>query len=153
MVALSRFGAITLLYCLAAAAMADEQRAISDYQIHCQGCHLPEAVGVPGRVPRMKDFLGYYLHSAAGRRFIVQVPGAATANLTDARLAELMNWLLLTYSKAQLPDDFQPYSVEEIARLRPELDPNPGATRQAVLRDIAVNLPLLASEMETNSDY
>jgi len=133
--------------------MADEQRVTSDYQIHCQGCHLPEAVGVPGHVPRMKDFLGYYLHSDAGRRFIIQVPGAATANLTDARLADLMNWLLLTYSKAQLPADFRPYSVEEIAHLRPKLDPNPEATRLVILQDIAINLPRLASEIEGNSDY
>ncbi len=151
--AVRRFGTIILLFCLTAGAMADERRVTSDYQIHCQGCHLPEAVGVPGHVPRMKDFLGYYLHSDAGRRFIIQVPGAATANLTDARLADLMNWLLLTYSKAQLPDEFEPYSVQEIARLRPHPDPDPRATRQVILHDIAMNLPLLASEIEGNSDY
>jgi len=64
-----------------------------------------------------------------------------------------MNWLLLTYSKAQLPADFRPYSVEEIAHLRPELDPNPEATRLVILQDIAINLPRLASEIEGNSDY
>ena len=139
--------------CIVAAAIADDQQATSDYLLHCQGCHLPQAVGVPGHVPRMNSFLGYYLHSEAGRQFVVQVPGAATANLTDARLANLMNWLLLTYSAAQLPDNFKPYSVDEIARLRPNLEPDPVATRVRILQSIAADLPKLASEMESNSDY
>jgi hypothetical protein len=29
-----------------------------------------------------------------------------------------MNWLLNTYSRAELPQDFQPYSAEEVALLR-----------------------------------
>lgn len=137
----------------ATVAIADDRQATSDYQIHCQGCHLPQAQGVPGYVPRLNNFLGYYLHSEAGRRFVIQVPGAATANLTDSRLANLMNWLLFTYSEAQLPDDFEPYSVEEIAHLRPDLEPDPEVTRMKILQSIAADLPILASEMESNSDY
>jgi hypothetical protein len=151
--AVSRLFAVAISCCIATVTIADDQQATSDYLIHCQGCHLPQAFGVPGHVPRMNNFLGYYLHSEAGRRFVVQVPGAATANLTDARLANLMNWLLLTYSEAQLPDNFKPYSVEEISRLRPNLEPDPMVTRVEILQSIAVDLPALASEMGSNSDY
>ena len=150
---MSRLFAVAISCCIATVAIADDQQATSDYLLHCQGCHLPQAVGVPGHVPRMNSFLGYYLHSEAGRQFVVQVPGAATANLTDARLANLMNWLLLTYSAAQLPDNFKPYSVDEIARLRPNLEPDPEVTRVRILQSIAVDLPALASEMGSNSDY
>ena len=150
---MSRLFAVAISCCIATVAIADDQQATSDYLLHCQGCHLPQAVGVPGHVPRMNNFLGYYLHSEAGRQFVVQVPGAATANLTDARLANLMNWLLLTYSAAQLPDNFKPYSVDEIARLRPNLEPDPEVTRVRILQSIAVDLPALASEMGSNSDY
>jgi len=151
--AVSRLFALFVSCCIVTVAIADDQLATSDYLIHCQGCHLPQAVGVPGHVPRMNNFLGYYLHSEAGRRFVIQVPGAATANLTDARLANLMNWLLLTYSEAQLPDNFKPYSVDEIARLRPNLEPDPETTRVAILQSIAADLPKLASEMESNGGY
>jgi hypothetical protein len=37
---------------------------------------------------------------------------------SDHDIAELMNWLLNTYSRAELPQDFQPYSAEEVALLR-----------------------------------
>ena len=106
-----------------------------------------------GKVPRMNNFLGYYLHSKDGRQFIVQVPGAATANLNDARLADLMNWLLLSYSKAELPDDFEPYTAAEVGKLRPKLDPNPEASRMKILESIASDLPALASELKKGNGY
>ena len=134
-------------------AIADAKQARVDYLIHCQGCHLPEAVGVPGYVPRINKFLGYFMHSKAGREFIVQVPGASTANLSDARLAELINWLLLTYSEEQLPADFEPYTAEEISWLRPNLQADPESARKAILSDIAKTVPTLAKELETLSDY
>ena len=153
---MARLGELAFAFVLTiatSAVPADETRARVDYMIHCQGCHLPEAAGVPGHVPRMKNFLGYFLHSQAGREFIVQVPGAATSNLSDARLAELVNWLLLTYSRKQLPEDFEPYKVDEITRLRPHLQADPESARQEILRGIAESLPVLAAELETMSGY
>lgn len=93
------------------------------------------------------------MHSKAGREFIVQVPGASTANLSDARLAELINWLLLTYSEEQLPADFEPYTAEEISWLRPNLQADPESARKTILSDIAKTVPTLAKELETLSDY
>lgn len=153
MAAVIRSLVISILACLPVCVSADDVQAKVDYLIHCQGCHLPEAVGVAGKVPRMKNFLGYYLHSEDGRRFIVQVPGAATANLDDARLADLMNWLLLRYSKAELPYDFEPYTAAEVGKLRPKLDPNPDETRTRILLDIAKDVPALAAEMESEKGY
>ena len=50
-----------------------------NYILNCQGCHLPDASGSPGVVPRMNDFIGNFLHVDGGREFIVQVPGSANA--------------------------------------------------------------------------
>ena len=115
--------------------------------IHCQGCHLPEAIGFAGKVPRMKDFVGYFLHSKEGREFVIRVPGVATASLPDDELTEMMNWLLLTYSAEQLPEPFVPFSVAEVAALRPDLEADPETTRMRILELIAQQLPSLASEM------
>lgn len=145
--------AAVLAVLLSSTAVADAGRAHTNYLLHCQGCHLPEAVGVPGNVPRMNGFLGFFLHSQEGREFIVQVPGAATANLDDKELAELMNWMLVTYSADQLPDEFEPYTADEIAALRPDLEPDPEATRQVILRDIAEDLPALAAKLESSGEY
>jgi hypothetical protein len=129
-------------------ANADDQRASVNYMIHCQGCHLPEAVGFAGHVPRMKDFVGYFLHSQEGREFIVRVPGAANSLLPDDQLTELLNWLLITYSTEQLPEPFVPFSVAEVAVLRPDLEADPEKTRMRILQQIARDLPTLAAELE-----
>ena len=133
---------------LAPVAVADDYRASVNYTLHCQGCHLANASGFENEVPRMKDFVGYFLHSSAGRAFLIQVPGVATASLQDEQLTELMNWLLLTYSKAQLPESFDPYSVSEVGALRARIEPEPQATRIRILDDIARALPALAEELQ-----
>ncbi len=96
----------------------------------------------------MKNFLGYFLHSEEGRKFIVRVPGVATSSLPDDQLTELVNWLLLTYSAEQLPRPFKPFSVAEVAALRPDLEANPEKTRIRILRQIARDLPSLAANLE-----
>ena len=104
---MSRYLALLLTVALYPVANADDHRAHVNYMIHCQGCHLPDAAGFAGKVPRMKNFVGYFLHSREGREFVIRVPGVATASLPDDELAELMNWLLLTHSAEQLPDAFE----------------------------------------------
>jgi hypothetical protein len=137
----------TLAFGLVPGAVADDHRASINYMIHCQGCHLPEAVGFAGKVPRMKDFVGYFLHSREGREFVIRVPGVATSSLPDDELTEMMNWLLLTYSAEQLPQPFVPFSTEEVAALRPELEADPETTRMRILRQIAEELPSLANNL------
>jgi mono/diheme cytochrome c family protein len=100
------------------AADVKQARARQNYMVHCQGCHLPDASGSPGRVPNMKDFIGNFLRVPGGREFIIRVPGAASALISDEELAELMNWLLETFSKEQLPADFKPYTAAEAGTLR-----------------------------------
>lgn len=126
---------------------ADDQRASANYKLYCQGCHLADATGLENEVPRMKDFVGYFLHSQEGREFVIRVPGVATSSLPDDQLTELMNWLLVTFSKEQLPDSFEPFSVTEVSALRINLEPDPGAARMHILRDIAGELPSLYAEL------
>ena len=145
---LARNFAMALVIGLMPVANADDHRASVNYMIHCQGCHLPDAVGFAGRVPRMKDFVGYFLHSQEGREFVIRVPGVAASSLPDDDLTEMMNWLLLTYSARQLPEPFVPFSVAEVAALRPDLEANPEKTRMRILNLIAQQLPSLASDLD-----
>lgn len=134
-------------------ALADDARARVNYMLHCQGCHLPEAVGVPGTVPRMSGFLGYFLHSNEGREYVVRVPGVATSPVPDDQLAELMNWILVTYSADQLPSEYRIYTEAEIARLRQNPDRDPEKTRHEVLVQIAADIPTLAKDLQHSSNY
>lgn len=101
------------------AGVENPERARTNYILSCQGCHGPNGEGSAiGLVPRMQGFVGNFLRVAGGREFMVQVPGSANAALSDTALAELLNWLLPTISGAELPPDFTPYQVDEVARLR-----------------------------------
>ena len=151
MATLARIIAAAALIGFTSDASADEQRARVNYMTHCQGCHLPEAVGYPGRVPRMRDFIGYFLHSQEGREFIIRVPGVSTTSLPNDQVTELMNWLLLTYSAPQLPKNFVPFTVDEVAALRPDPEPDPETTRKSILERIAAEVPALAQELKSET--
>lgn len=88
-----------------------------NYMTECQGCHLPDGSGMPGKVPSMKGEIAKFLDVDGGRRFIVQVPGAANSKLSDADLAEMMNWIITTMGRPQ-PGRFRPYTAEEVAGYR-----------------------------------
>ena len=90
-----------------------------DYMMNCQGCHLPDGQGFPRRnVPNLSGHLGKFLHVTGGREFLVQVPGSAQSDLDDERLTAVINWMLVTFSANELPEDFQPYTVSEVNALR-----------------------------------
>ena len=136
-----RAGFLLAAFALAPFAVADERRAQVNYMLHCQGCHLPATEGMQGRVPPMKDFVGWFLHSEEGREFLIRVPGVAQSALDDEELAELMNWILRNHSARQLPSDFRPFSAGEVGRLRGIPEPDPQAARQRILGDIARTVP------------
>ena len=87
------------------------------YAENCQGCHGATGVSVT-EIPTLAGRIGYFARTPDGRRYLVQVPNVALNPSSDHDIAELMNWLLNTYSRAELPQDFQPYSAEEVALLR-----------------------------------
>lgn len=138
---------LLLLLLFAGGAFADDRRAEVNYMLHCQGCHLPQAAGMAGRVPPMKDFAGWFLHSDEGREFLVRVPGVAQSALASSELAELLNWLLTTYSAAELPAAFRPFTAAEVDRLRAAPLGDPASERAAILADLAPGLPGLRAAL------
>jgi hypothetical protein len=92
-------------------------RAKFNYQMLCQGCHIPTGEGGRG-VPNMNNQVGYFLHLPAGREYLVRVPGSANSALNDERLTELLNWTLLEFGGSSLAADWQPYSVAEVTAAR-----------------------------------
>ena len=125
---------------LAQAVDINDARARQNYIINCQGCHLADGSGFPEDIPNMKDFVGNFLHVKGGREFIIQVPGVANATLNDSELAELMNWLLIEFSSTQLPSAYQPYSKNEVARLRANALINVNPVRKDLIEKIEKKL-------------
>lgn len=130
--------------CWAGEADYSDRRAWVNYALRCQGCHLPDAAGMDGKVPRLKNFVGYFLHSDEGRKFIIQVPGVAKSTLSDAELSELMNWIVHEFSAEQIPADFVPYTAEEVGRLRQHTEADPLKRRGDVLASLAKTVSALS---------
>jgi hypothetical protein len=119
---------LTLILAMAMPAMAGEPpppshqkypAPIQLYVMNCWGCHKPGGEGIPGTVPRLKDTVGNFLRVPGGRQYLIEVPGVAGSALSNAQVAQVLNWLLVTFSKDQLPPDFKPYTEAEVARYRP----------------------------------
>ena len=49
----------------------------------------------------------------------------------------MLNWILNTFSRAELPPDFMPYTTEEIARLRRPPLANVSAVREQLMAELA----------------
>lgn len=114
-------------------AQASDTRARADYMIHCQGCHLPDGSGFPGRgVPDMRATLPLLLSVEGGREFLIQVPGSSQSALSDPRLAGVLNWLITTKTTDNSLD-FIPYSSQEISAVRHVRLDDVFATREALI--------------------
>jgi hypothetical protein len=107
----------------------------SDYLMHCAGCHLVDARGVPPDVPSLSGPLGQLVASAAGRDYIARVPGAAQAPLNDDELAAVFNWLLFEYNRDTLPKNFVPLRGSEIAESRARVLADPQKLRNQLWPD------------------
>ncbi|WP_206243676.1 cytochrome c family protein [Novosphingobium terrae] len=97
---------------------ADAAAAHVDYMLKCQGCHRPDGTGDMRSTPPLAGEVARFLAVPGGREFLGQVPGVATTDLDDVRLARLLNWTLYRFDAGHLPKDFKPYTAQEIGRLR-----------------------------------
>jgi len=119
-----------------ASAFADPN---TDYLLNCRGCHAPDGSGVAGGAPTFRGQVGKFLSVPGGREYLIRVPGTAQSELSDARIAALLNWIVREFSPNEVPADFMPYTAEEVARPRRmplnEVEP----TRAALMRAIAAH--------------
>ena len=122
---------------LGAATVPDSGRSPeTNYMLHCQGCHRPDGSGLPGAVPDLRGQVARFLALPAGRAFLVQVPGAANAPLSDADLAALLDWMLARFDPGHVPADFAPYGAAEVGALRARPLSKLAETRAALLAQL-----------------
>lgn len=135
--AVRRIGLLTLaVLLLAGNARATEPRQF-DYMLNCQGCHLPDGSGNPGRsVPAFPGQLGKFLGVPGGREYLVQVPGSALSGLSDEALAGVLNWMLARFDARHLPADFKPYTGAEVRQWRGAIPADVETTRNRLLQRI-----------------
>lgn len=98
--------------------VGNPRQAHIDYMLKCQGCHRPDGSGDKLSNPAMNGTVAHFLRVPGGREYLGRVPGVATTDLDDARLANLLNWTLHRFDRGGIPADFKPYDAAEIGRLR-----------------------------------
>ena len=118
-----------------------------DYILYCMGCHGDQGQGVPGKVPPLAGSLALFMRSAAGRDYLLRVPGAANSALTDAQLTAVLNWLAESFppAAATAPPP-EPFTVTELAKARRLPLANVQETRREVVRALADTGPAPATD-------
>jgi len=90
----------------------------ANYMLNCMGCHLADGSGAAGKVPSMRESLVMLSGSRAGRRYLVQVPGASQSPLSDLELAQVLTWMVRNLSAGTVPPDFKDFTAAEVAAYR-----------------------------------
>lgn len=114
-----------------------------DWMMNCQGCHGANGDRLNADVPPMRHEVAKFLAIDGGRAYLVQVPGVANAAMNSKRLANLLNWMLVTFDPEHLPRDFKPYTASEVSELRKRsLMSNALRTREKLVTSIErINRP------------
>ena len=108
------------------------------YVLNCAGCHQFDGSGSRSHeIPNMRGAVGKFLRLPEGRAFLVQVPGTSNSKLRDDEIATLLNWMVMEFSRREVPPDFAPYTPAEVTVLRHRPLDDVAATRAAIVRKLA----------------
>jgi len=123
---------LLVVLCLAAtgAAFADPK---TDYLLYCRGCHLTNGESVPPAVPTLVNELGKFFSIPGGREYLIRVPGVSQTPLDNERLAQVLNWVMTEFNANTLPDDFKPFSGQEVGNSRANVLADPLKHRAAIV--------------------
>ncbi|MDR1969102.1 MAG: cytochrome c [Burkholderiaceae bacterium] len=115
-------------------------RASLLYATHCMGCHGGDGQGVAGKIPPLNQIV-HFMRLPEGRIFLTRVPGASNSSLSDAELADVLNWALIYFSPKASAGTWRPYTAEEVAATRRPSLSEVQATRSALVRELAKSGP------------
>lgn len=105
---------LSLVPWLAVQADAQGLSPRGSYILHCSGCHGVTGEGAPAAgIPSFVDSVGHIAGSDLGRTYIMHVPGVVSTDLTDAGIAEVMNYVLDDWG-----DGAPHFSADEVTRRR-----------------------------------
>lgn len=112
-----------------------------DYILYCMGCHGPAGRGVPGKVPPLAGSLALFMRSAEGREYLLRVPGAANSPVSDAQLADVLNWAAHRFGDVPAENAAQPFTATEVGAHRHQPMADVQAHRHAVIAALRTTGP------------
>lgn len=129
---------LVLLIALPSLAVADPR---TDYLLHCMGCHLADGSGTPPGIPALRERVGYYLRLPGGRDYLLRVPGASNAPLSDARLAGVLNWVVTEFAGRSAAKDWRRFEAADVSAARTAAPVDIDAWRHALWAEIESRFP------------
>lgn len=130
-------GAAVICCSAVAADGSDGTDAARNYLQYCSGCHRLDGSGsAANRVPTFAGSVGHFVRTGRGRAFLIQVGGVAQSALTDAEIADLLNWLLPQYGGREMPPAFSPYTAAEVHAKRSHRPADLMAARTVIAREL-----------------
>jgi len=111
----------------------------ADYMLHCQGCHGPDGAGAPGAVPTFRGQVGKFLLVPGGREYLIRVPGVSQSELSDARVAEVLNWIVAELDGGGQPAGEARFTADEVSRHRRPPLADVDAVRAGLMRELQVS--------------
>ncbi|WP_417308728.1 c-type cytochrome [Devosia sp.] len=108
------FAAITTL-----PAQAADRAADTNFVLKCVGCHLTDGSGLPSAgIPDFVDQVGVFAALPEGRAYLLHVPGVIGSSLSDAEIADVLNYVMDTWAGPSLPEHYTPFTPAEVAELK-----------------------------------
>ncbi|MDG1708446.1 MAG: hypothetical protein P8H03_06770 [Emcibacteraceae bacterium] len=92
----------------------DLSREQYNWMLNCQGCHGAEGKVAAIDTPVINDSVGRFLNVEGGREYLVSVPGVVNAPISDKDKADLMTWIINSFDPDHKPNDFKPFTEEEM---------------------------------------
>lgn len=106
--------------------------ARANYMLHCSGCHGMQGLGtVEGGIPAFPDSVGHIVGTEIGRTYVMHVPGVVANNMSDAQIAEVMNYIMDEWSEGGTH-----FTEAEVTRRRAEPIGDVVAYRRKVVADL-----------------
>ncbi len=95
------------------------KRARQNWILNCMGCHKIDGSGHKNKsMPDLRNQVAQLLHAPGGREYLSRVPGITNTALSDQHLAELIDWVLISFDPENIPANHQPYQAEEVRKWR-----------------------------------
>ncbi len=87
----------------------------AQYVLQCSGCHGLAGHGLASQgIPDLGE-AWRFAATAAGRKYLISVPGVAASRLNDRDVAAMLNWVISTFCGNELPNGFTYFSAAEVA--------------------------------------
>lgn len=111
------------LFCLSSSLYGASPRI--NYLLYCTGCHAADGAGSPPNVPTLRDELGRMISVPEMRSYLVRIPGASQAPISDGDLTEVINWILHEFNADTLPQNFEEFTEQEVSKARSNILADP----------------------------